>query len=334
MKFSIIVPIYNVSAFLEECIESILQQSFRDYELILVDDGSTDSSPGICDRYAEKDSRIRVIHKKNGGLVSARKAAAQVIKGDYVLSIDGDDKIGADYLLEVSGLIDTSQADMIAWGYTRTDCKGEKLNSYLNYVPCGLYTEEKLDKIRRGFLYDPDQDEINMGVLLYNLADKAIKREIYVKNQMLVPDGIVEAEDASANWLILKEIQSLQISDLDRYYYRLNQGSITAGVSEKSISQQKILEDFLLNNADNEEQLERIRGFAFYRIHFIIDRAVRSGYSAYRKIVKAGEKEGIYDQCVMASIKNISKGNALRKFFIKKRWWFLLYTYHKMRSIK
>ncbi|MGN0107432.1 MAG: glycosyltransferase family 2 protein, partial [Hominilimicola sp.] len=80
---SIIVPVYNVCAFLEECIDSILAQTFTDYELIIVDDGSTDGSSEICDRYAQTDSRIKVIHKENGGLVSARKAGIKAASGTY-----------------------------------------------------------------------------------------------------------------------------------------------------------------------------------------------------------------------------------------------------------
>lgn len=84
MKFSIVVPIYNVEKYLKQCIESIVNQSYKDIEIILVDDGSTDSSSAICDEYAEKDGRITVIHKANGGLVSARKAGNELVTGDYV----------------------------------------------------------------------------------------------------------------------------------------------------------------------------------------------------------------------------------------------------------
>ena len=81
MIFSVIVPIYKVEKYLVSCIESVLNQSFADFELILVDDGSPDNCPKICDEYAEKDGRIKVIHKENGGLVSARKACIKIAKG-------------------------------------------------------------------------------------------------------------------------------------------------------------------------------------------------------------------------------------------------------------
>ena len=90
---SIIVPVYNVGSFLPKCINSIISQTFTDFELILVDDGSTDNSVEICDAAAKKDSRVRVIHKENGGVVSARKAGLSVAVGKYAGYVDGDDWI-------------------------------------------------------------------------------------------------------------------------------------------------------------------------------------------------------------------------------------------------
>ena len=98
MVFSVIVPIYNIEKYLTRCIDSVLAQTFSDYELILVDDGSPDNCPVICDEYAAKDARIKVIHKQNGGLVSARQAGIRIACGDYVFHLDGDDAILPDAL--------------------------------------------------------------------------------------------------------------------------------------------------------------------------------------------------------------------------------------------
>ena len=331
MRFSIIVPIYNVSKYLNECLDSILNQSFKDYELILVDDGSKDESGIICDSYAEKDPRIVVIHKENGGLVSARKAAARIVRGEYVLGVDGDDSIGEKYLEDISQMIDQTGADMIAWGFTRTESNGKKLESSLNEAHVGLYKDEELEKIRKTYLYDPGRDEINLGCLLFNLADKAIKKNIYVTNQLMVPDEVVEGEDAVANWLIIKHISSLYVSDLDRYYYRLNPASIMANITNVVIERQKALEDFLLQHIDDPSQIKQVQGFSFYRIFFLLDRAIMSGHKNYIKLMKEGQKAKIYDQCMVAEIKNISFGNSLRRFLIKMNWWNLLFIYHKMR---
>ena len=93
MFFSVIVPVYKVEKYLPNAIESVLNQTFSDFELILVDDGSPDRCPEICDNYKEKDSRIKVVHKPNGGLASARRAGIKLAEGDYVLNLDSDDRI-------------------------------------------------------------------------------------------------------------------------------------------------------------------------------------------------------------------------------------------------
>ena len=94
--FSIIVPVYNVEKYLTKCIDSILEQTFSDFEVILVDDGSTDNCGIICDQYVEKDDRIQVIHKKNEGLVCARKTGISKASGQYILNVDSDDYISLD----------------------------------------------------------------------------------------------------------------------------------------------------------------------------------------------------------------------------------------------
>ena len=93
---SIIVPIYKVEKYIRQCVDSIINQTYEDIEIILVDDGSPDNCPQICDDYAKTDSRVKVIHKENGGIMSARKAGLKVATGEYIGFVDGDDWIEAD----------------------------------------------------------------------------------------------------------------------------------------------------------------------------------------------------------------------------------------------
>ena len=114
MLFSVIVPIYKIEKYLRRCIESVLSQTFGDYELILVDDGSPDNGPIICDEYAKKDGRIKVIHKENGGLVSARQAGIKEAVGDYVVNLDGDDAIYDDALESAYQIIHDMHPDIVS----------------------------------------------------------------------------------------------------------------------------------------------------------------------------------------------------------------------------
>ena len=109
---SVVVPVYNVERFLPACIDSILCQGYKNLEIILCDDGSTDSSPQICDEYAKKDSRIHVIHKKNGGLSDARNAGIDIAFGKYIIFVDSDDFIDKNMIMYLYNAMITYQADM------------------------------------------------------------------------------------------------------------------------------------------------------------------------------------------------------------------------------
>ena len=151
--FSVIVPIYNVERFVQQCIDSILGQTYGDFELILVNDGSTDKCPEICNVYAELDKRIRVIHKPNGGLVSARNAGVLVAKGEYVVYVDGDDWVEENWLETLNNLIKKYKPDIINYGaYKSSDGKYENLKT-ANFE--GFYDEVALkEEIVPYLLYD------------------------------------------------------------------------------------------------------------------------------------------------------------------------------------
>lgn len=127
---SIIVPVYNVEQYLNQCVESVLIQTFTDYELILVDDGSTDSSGSICDEYVKIDDRVKVLHKKNGGLSSARNAGLLISKGEYVVFIDSDDYwLETDFLKSLYDKCYNCNYDVIRGEYNVVDAEGNYLRT-------------------------------------------------------------------------------------------------------------------------------------------------------------------------------------------------------------
>ena len=127
MKLSIIVPVYNVAQWLPETVDSVLEQTFRDFELILVDDGSGDGSGEICDSYAEKDSRVRVIHQKNAGVSAARNAGVAAAEGDWIGFVDSDDIIEKDMFAVMMALAEQYGADVV-------QCQHDRLHT-LNASP-------------------------------------------------------------------------------------------------------------------------------------------------------------------------------------------------------
>lgn len=122
-KISVIVPVYNTEQYLPRCLDSILSQSFTDFELLLVDDGSTDGSGAICDTYAEKDSRVRVFHKENGGVSSARNVGLTHAQGDWLYFVDSDDELLPDGLLTLVNCIG-NDVDVVMGGYEKYDVNG------------------------------------------------------------------------------------------------------------------------------------------------------------------------------------------------------------------
>ena len=116
MRFSILVPVYNKQDFLKDCVRSVLDQSFSDWEMVLVDDGSTDTSPVLCDSWATEDSRIRVIHQKNGGLISARRTGIREAKGEFTIFLDADDWLSSDALFQINQMIFHENADAVFYG--------------------------------------------------------------------------------------------------------------------------------------------------------------------------------------------------------------------------
>ena len=116
-KVSVIVPIYKVEPYLDQCVQSIVNQTYKNLEIILVDDGSPDNSPAMCDAWAEKDNRIRVIHKENGGFSSARNAGLDAATGDYIQFVDSDDWILPDMTAALVSCAVKENADVVRCGY-------------------------------------------------------------------------------------------------------------------------------------------------------------------------------------------------------------------------
>ena len=126
MKFSVIIPVYNSVTYLSETLNSILSQTYDDYEVILVDDGSTDGSELICDSYVSEDLRFKVIHKTNGGVSSARNTGLNYISGEWVVFLDSDDMLHKSTLAILKRIIETdSELDVVQFGVTRIPFKND-----------------------------------------------------------------------------------------------------------------------------------------------------------------------------------------------------------------
>lgn len=216
--FSVILPIYNVAPYLDHCIRSVLEQKFTDYELILVDDGSNDSCPEICDRYAEEYAHIRVIHKANGGLSSARNAGLEIARGEYIWWVDSDDWITQN-ALQVLYRVSADRPDMIKFPYFRA---GEQISCVSCNVRAGIYqTAEELQQLQSQAFYKPGRLSLSAWSLVY-------KASFLRGNQLcFVSERIVGSEDYLHNLEAFSVAKRVRVTDVPLYYYRMREGSLT-----------------------------------------------------------------------------------------------------------
>ncbi len=212
MFFSIIVPMYGVEPWAAKCLESISTQTFGDFEAIIVDDGSPDRVGEICDEYASRDSRLQIIHKPNGGLVSARKAGLAAAKGDYIINLDGDDYIVPDMLQKIhDAAVENGMPDILSFGLLATD------GSEYETEPAeeGYYDRQRIEEV----IFPRLILDKRGGRVLHYLCGKAIKRELQAAVQFNVPEGVSFGEDTCATTPIYFMAQSLYISYERTYIY-------------------------------------------------------------------------------------------------------------------
>ena len=236
-KVSIIVPIYNVEKYLRRCVDSILAQTFTDYELFLVDDGSPDGCGAICDEYAVKDARITVIHKENGGLSDARNVAIDIARGEYFSFIDSDDYVEPDMIESMYEALIETGSDMAVCGMESFDETGITKEFYQPHVEMMTFEGEA----RCEFLYQPCA------------CCKLYKRDIF--DGIRYPIGRLY-EDAFIFHYIMERAARIVYTGKVSYHYFLRSGSIMR--SDYSLHSTDIV-DAVYDRAINLERMEYLK---------------------------------------------------------------------------
>lgn len=219
MKFSIIVPCYKVEKYLSECIDSILTQTFTDYELILVDDGSPDRCPQICDEYAQKDVRVKVIHQSNGGLSCARNAGLSCSRGDYVVFIDSDDYLIEDTALEKIDRKTTTKPDVIIYGYKKFFESDSRFGASVCSFP-----EVKEENNPAEYL----DNLLISGTYSGTAWCKVVRTDLLKNNHIEFKPGLI-SEDHDWYVQVMMKVKSFAAVNEALYVYRLRPGSISHG---------------------------------------------------------------------------------------------------------
>ncbi|WP_186667718.1 glycosyltransferase [Sporosarcina sp. BP05] len=296
-KISIIIPVYNVEKYLDECLQSILVQDYKDYEIILVNDGSNDMSGEICDNYANKYSFIYTIHKKNGGLSDARNVGLNSSNGAYILFVDSDDKIFQDSLNKINQIImEDPNVDVIF-------LEAVKLFADGTTVPLD-------DRYQKSKIFKKSHKEVLTHLATLNkfpgsACTKLVKRNLIVNNQLYFEKGLF-SEDIDWTIRLLSKAIKYNYCEYSHYYYRQNRlGSITNTIEDKNvISLLNIIKKWSVNPKEktcNGIQKE-INMFMAYEYLVLLPNYSRLEKSSKRKL-----KQEIKKYSWLLSLSNVKK---------------------------
>lgn len=266
-KVSIIVPVYKVEKYLGRCIKSILKQTFTDFELILVDDGSPDRCPQMCDEWCKKDERIHVIHKENGGLSSARNAGLKAAKGDYIGFVDSDDWISSDMYEILYKLAKEYRADITCGEIERTNTENveRKTNGIIR-----KYTQEEFS--RKYFKLDSNET-------VHYIVNKLYRRE--TANKIIFPFQLIN-EDVEGFFMALLAAKKIVTIDSTVYYYWENKEGISYQWFTKKQMDLLLVWNRVCRICENEKrEWLYYANLNYYRAFFgLLSRMLLSGESA------------------------------------------------------
>ena len=260
---SIIVPVYNTEKYLDRCIQSILSQTYTNFELLLIDDGSTDSSGAICDSYAEQDSRVRVFHKPNGGVSSARNMGLDNALGEWIIFCDSDDWIDAEMYEQMYNAAIQNKVDMVCCGLLVEHNNKKDTLSYNN-----SYEDHKL-------MYDCLAPII---VTYFATGNKLVSKKIYDINRIRATEGANMWEDVELMTKIRYFSQSSCVINKPFYHYnRMNESSITSALK-------------MLSRV--EGQVERVKQIE----RFFIEQGAAKKYKHFISLLKFQAKSDLFGQ--------------------------------------
>ena len=273
-KLSIIVPVYNVEKFLRRCIESLLNQNYKNFEIILVDDGSTDSSGEICDEYVQKYNFIKVVHQNNKGLSGARNAGLQVVSGEYVGFIDSDDWIEPNFYSYLMSIAEKKHVDVVSGTFQRIESEKQikKVDSanikYSILQGDAIYAKYLRSAIQGGITYVP-------------CCSKVFRHEVL--NNISFDSGVLY-EDIAFCWKAFGEASTCAFCEYPGYYYFVNKKSITKSLQRKfdyrlldyTAAAEEIKSIYLRNNGKNTEVLDLLDTFISRTHYSVLFKMIRS----------------------------------------------------------
>lgn len=254
ISFSVLIPVYNVEKYIRECINSVLNQTYQNFEIIIIDDGSTDSSGRICDEYEKKDQRVKVYHQNNRGSLITRRIAISRAVGDYVLFLYADDYWEPELLESVNQVIYEYDCDMAIFKYIRVSEKGAYISESISlFNDKTIFTDENKHLIYK---------KIICGSSLNNLCLKAVKHSIIdIDYDYSIFSKIKNGEDLLQSLPLIYNARKIVYLDKPLYNYRIQPNSITQNINlhfieDITIVREAVIEHMKKANMNSEENLK------------------------------------------------------------------------------
>lgn len=331
-KYSILIPVYNVEKYLNNCIDSVLNQTFHDFEIIAINDGSTDSSGLICDEYSSRDPRIRVFHQKNQGLLLTRRMSISKAQGEYLLFLDSDDFWDGDLLKSVNDIVEEFYCDMIIFRFRHVSERGD----FLSYSPSLFKDKTVIGKESKRQLF-----EIIGDSRINSLCNKVVKRSIVDGDKdYAVYRGLKNGEDILQSLPMIYAAEKIIYLDKALYNYRMVPTSMTGAFNpdffnDISIVRKEIIKYFkkmenesdLHNSLFYHTYLQSVSGF----IHRLSCADMRKAEKI--SILKKIEKEPL----LISALEKSSDFNCrielkIRCLLFRMNWFNLLFSFERSIS--
>ncbi len=328
---SVIIPVYNAEKYIERCINSLSSQSYREIEIVVVDDGSRDKSGEICDRLSNGDPRIRVHHQENSGVVAARLQALEISKGEYVTFVDADDYVDTDY-------IDSLLRPIVEQGVEMTCCQYYKTVNGKDFPQRrkerGMMDRQRIHKVlATDFIFD-QQTKVS-GVPLF-LWGKMMSRQM-AKTVIEQGKGMWYGEDAAGILLMAYRLNSLYVLDEPLYHYVTNPGQAIRKTGRKRWDANvKLWQTFI--DIDTEGLLRRQLSYrvAFNTRKYLNQQALMApSYRAFHQEMSyALDTNIVREYFLHVKLGNMGMVERFYNFMIRHRWDYVYYVLNKLRGRK
>lgn len=339
-KISVVITIYKIERYLRECVESVLSSTYKNIEIILVDDGSPDNCPSICDEYANQDSRIKVIHQKNQGSVIARRNGVKISTGQYISIIDGDDWISSDMYEKMVEELPNESIDILICGFIEET--KENSNITLNSIESGIYEYENLKEFK--FRSLSDGKFFNFGVFPA-LWCKLFRRDLLIEIQNNVPSLIKMGDDAAITFSIIAISSKVMVcNEIYGYHYRIRQESLSHSIDNLYFEKGRYLYNYLncvFKKYNEKDLLDDLNYYNLFLYKLGVDIILLNKNGLFRKfkMIRIGSET----MCIESSLELVDKKlfkindylqlKLLSKGFVLS-YSFVLYAYEFKENLK